>query len=100
VSDMDIKEPIDLLNSVLAESRPDETILLPLYQAEIIAMLDEQELGSLCDAIRRRGVVRAFEEEGLFSRKVVISYDDAATFALFDAPVSELRASLEYLLSA
>lgn len=96
MSDMNIQEPIDLLNSLLADSRPEDTIVLPLHQAEMIAALDERELGSLCDAIRERGLVRALEEEGLFSRKVVISFDNGATFALVDRR-GEAR---EYRLSA
>jgi hypothetical protein len=69
---------VELLNLILAESQPHQTIILSLREAEIIASLGERELGSaLSQAILEMGIAAAMEKEGLFSRKVNISDGDA-----------------------
>jgi hypothetical protein len=77
-----MEKAIKLLNEILAESRPLETISLPLHQANMIGRLGKRELGCLTQIISSRGIVRALEEEGLFSRKVVISFETAGNFAV------------------
>jgi hypothetical protein len=74
-----MKYAIDLLNVILDHSNPHDTIRLPMCDALILAGLNERELGPLSRTIRAIGVVRALEEEGLFSRNVVISYDNEMT---------------------
>jgi hypothetical protein len=65
--------PIDLLNSILETSRPQDVIRLTIDEAEMIGGLGESELGELCQTIAAVGAVRALRDEGLFSRRVVVS---------------------------
>jgi hypothetical protein len=77
-----MENPTELLAQILAQSDPQDTIYLPVRQAELIAALPLREIGLLRHAIADMGAVEALQREGLFSRSVVIVQDQQDRFAV------------------
>jgi hypothetical protein len=82
IDSYNMEQAIGLLNRILEGSDPQDTVRLPLHQAELIATLSLRELGSLYRSMSVVGIVQALEHDGLFSRRIVVIANDGADFAV------------------